>query len=72
MNALVDGGRGDITVIHRDFSKVFDAISHSILAAKTGRYELHEWIIKWLKNSIWTVTALSQPCFEQEVGLDDL
>uniref|UniRef100_A0A8C3IGC8 Reverse transcriptase domain-containing protein n=1 Tax=Chrysemys picta bellii TaxID=8478 RepID=A0A8C3IGC8_CHRPI len=33
-----------------DFSKAFDTVSHSILAAKLKKYGLDEWTVRWIES----------------------
>ena len=48
-----DDGKA-VDVVRPDFSKAFDAISHSILTAELGKcgleYRLVRWTVNWLKE----------------------
>ncbi|CAM4582985.1 unnamed protein product [Lepidochelys kempii] len=45
----VDEGKA-VDVLFLDFSKVFDTVSHSILASKLKKYGLDEWTIRWIES----------------------
>ncbi|CAM4713597.1 unnamed protein product [Lepidochelys kempii] len=45
----VDEGKA-VDVLFLDFSKAFDAVSHSILASKLKKYGLDEWTIRWIES----------------------
>ncbi|CAM4525088.1 unnamed protein product, partial [Lepidochelys kempii] len=45
----VDEGKA-VDVLFLDFSKVFDTVSHSILASKLKKYGLDEWTIRWTES----------------------
>ncbi|CAM4703405.1 unnamed protein product [Lepidochelys kempii] len=45
----VDEGKA-VDVLFLDFSKVFDTVSHSILASKLKKYGLDEWTVRWIEN----------------------
>ncbi|CAM4596999.1 unnamed protein product [Lepidochelys kempii] len=45
----VDEGKA-VDVLFLDFSKVFDMVSHSILASNLKRYGLDEWTIRWIES----------------------
>ncbi|CAM5108567.1 unnamed protein product [Natator depressus] len=45
----VDEGKA-VDVLFLDFSKVFDMVSHSILASKLKKYGLDEWTIRWIES----------------------
>ena len=37
-------------VVHLDFSKAFDVVSHSILIDKLRKRGLDEWTVRWIEN----------------------
>ncbi|CAM4417157.1 unnamed protein product [Lepidochelys kempii] len=45
----VDEGKA-VDILFLDFSKAFDAVSHSMLASKLKNYGLDEWTIRWIKS----------------------
>ncbi|CAM5125387.1 unnamed protein product [Natator depressus] len=45
----VDMGKA-VDMMCLNFSKVFDMVSHSILASKLKKYGLDEWIIRWIES----------------------
>ncbi|GAB0206903.1 mitochondrial enolase superfamily member 1 [Grus japonensis] len=49
MTHLVDEGKA-VDVIHLDFSKAFDTVSHSILLEKLAAHGLYGYMLCWVKN----------------------
>ncbi|CAM4688779.1 unnamed protein product [Lepidochelys olivacea] len=45
----VDMGKA-VDVIHLDFSKAFDTVSHCILTSKLKKCGLDEWTIRWIES----------------------
>ncbi|CAM5142040.1 unnamed protein product [Natator depressus] len=45
----VDEGKA-LDVLFLDFSKVFDTVSHSIIASNLKKYGLDEWTIRWIES----------------------
>ncbi|CAM5127811.1 unnamed protein product [Eretmochelys imbricata] len=45
----VDEGKA-VDMLFLDFSKAFDAVSHSILASKLKKYGLDKWTIRWIES----------------------
>jgi len=45
----VDEGRA-VNVVYLDFSKAFDAVSHSVLTGKLRNCGLDEWTVRWIEN----------------------
>jgi len=45
----VDEGRS-LDVVHLDFSKAFDTVSHNILLGKLRQCGLDEWSVRWIEN----------------------
>ena len=39
-----------VDVVYLDFSKAFDAVSHSLLLDKLARYRLDGWSARWVGN----------------------
>lgn len=33
-----------------DFFKVFYTVPHNIFARKLGKYEIHKWTVRWIRN----------------------
>ncbi|PKU44901.1 rna-directed dna polymerase from mobile element jockey-like [Limosa lapponica baueri] len=65
VTCLVDEGKA-VDIVYLDFSKTFDAISHSIILEKLAAHGLDEHILHWVKNwlngqaiksSWWPVTS---------------
>ena len=46
---LVDEEKA-VDIVHLDFSKAFDAISHSILLGKLSACGLHKYSLCWVKS----------------------
>ncbi|KAK4824001.1 hypothetical protein QYF61_009126 [Mycteria americana] len=49
VTCLVDEGKA-VDVVYLDFSKAFDAVSHSILLEKLAAQGLNECTLRWVKN----------------------
>ena len=45
----VDGRRA-VDVVHLDFNKAFDTVSHNILVMKLRKYGIDEWMVRWIEN----------------------
>lgn len=65
MYGLVDEGRSGVSVLHLDFNKVFDKISHDILAAKdwevwTARVHYKVAEKQTAQSLLWVSRALSR------------
>jgi len=45
----VDEGRA-VDVVHLEFSKAFDTVSHNILLGKLRKCGLEEWSVRWIEN----------------------
>jgi len=41
-----------VGVVHLDFSKAFDTVSHNILLGKLRKYGLDEWSASWTENCL--------------------
>ncbi|CAM5102310.1 unnamed protein product [Eretmochelys imbricata] len=48
IGSVDEGKAGDVLFL--DFSKVYDRVSHSILASKLKKYGLDEWTIRWIES----------------------
>ena len=51
MISLVDEGKG-VDIVHLDFSKALDSISHSILMEKLADHGLERYTLCWVKNCL--------------------
>jgi len=49
MTGWVDEGRA-VEVVHLDFNKAFDTVSHNILLGKLRKCGLDEWSLRWIEN----------------------
>ncbi|GAB0189277.1 mitochondrial enolase superfamily member 1 [Grus japonensis] len=49
LTVRIDEGRA-VDVVHLDFRKAFDTISHNILIDKLRKCELDEWTVRWIEN----------------------
>ncbi|GAB0190938.1 mitochondrial enolase superfamily member 1 [Grus japonensis] len=49
MTSWVDEGRA-MDVVHLDFSKAFDTVSHNILIGKFRKHGSDEWTVRWIEN----------------------
>ncbi|PKU49358.1 rna-directed dna polymerase from mobile element jockey- hypothetical protein [Limosa lapponica baueri] len=49
LSGWIDEGRA-VNAVCLDFSKAFDAVSHSIFTGKLRKYGLDEWTVRWIEN----------------------
>jgi len=49
MTSWVDEGRA-VNIVYLDFSKIFDAVSHNILAGKLRKCGIEAWTVRWVEN----------------------
>jgi len=49
MTSWLDEGR-EVDVVHLDFSKAFDTVSHSILIGNLRKCGRDEWTTRWTEN----------------------
>ncbi|MDK9581253.1 hypothetical protein QQA45_07140, partial [Sneathia sanguinegens] len=47
----IDDGKA-VDVVYLDFSRAFDTVSHSIFTAKLRKYDLNNFVLRWIVNCL--------------------